>query len=347
MFTRRSFLGTLVSSLVALLGLRGPGRRRGTGRAVESIFITTPAHAGTKPVSPPRVVISRDMNVVTSTGTGDGNRIDRRILGKMLDRAMEKLTDAGSSEAWSVLFSPDDVVGIKVNCLAGRGLSPHTELVDLITERLAAAGVSRDHIIVWDRTDRDLERAGFRINRKGDGCRCYGTNNDYPTDELEFAGSVGCIFSPILSKYATAIINVPVMKDHDLAGVTLSMKNFYGAIHNPNKYHDNNCSPYVADLNTHRFIKDKLRLIITDALTAQYHGGPSFKPEHCWNYSGLIAARDQVAHDTIGWKIIEEKRKAAGKASLAESKREPSYIKQAGERGLGESDPARIEVIET
>jgi len=341
MHTRRSFLGKILSSIGALLG---SGK---FNKSVSSFLTTGPLYAGTPAVPPPRVVISRDMNVFSSTGSTDGDRIDRLILGKMLDRAMEELIGPGAAEAWSDLFSPNDVVGIKVNCLAGKGLSPHTELIDLIVDRLAAAGVSKRNIIVWDRTGRDLERAGFRINRSGEGYRCYGTDNDYPTEELEFAGSVGGIFSPIISKYTTAIINVPVMKDHDLAGVTLSMKNFYGAIHNPNKYHDNNCSPYVADLNTHRFIKDKLRLVITDALRAQYHGGPSFKPEHCWNYSGLIAARDQVAHDRIGWNIIEEKRKTAGKPSLADSKRKPSYIERAGELGLGESDPDRIEVIKT
>jgi len=333
MYSRRGFLRTLVASAAAFLGMRDS--------------TINPAFAGTGSTPKPRVVISRDTSVFSSTGKAENSLIDRDILGKMLDRAMEKLTDAGPSEAWSSLFSPNDVVGIKVNCLAGKGLSPHTELIDLIADRLTTAGVRKRNIIVWDKTDMDLERAGFRINRGGEGYRCYGTNENYPREELEFAGSVGSIFSPIISKYTTAVINVPVMKDHDLAGVTLSMKNFYGAIHNPNKYHDNNCSPYVADLNTHRFIKDKLRLIITDALKAQYHGGPSFKPEHCWNYSGLIAARDQVAHESIGWKIIEEKRKAAGKPSLAESKREPLYIAKADELGLGESDPGRIEVIET
>ena len=39
-----------------------------------------------------------------------------------------------------------------------------------------------------------------------------------------------------------------VVKDHDLAGVSAGLKNWYGVIHNPNKYHDSCCDPYVADV---------------------------------------------------------------------------------------------------
>ena len=42
---------------------------------------------------------------------------------------------------------------------------------------------------------------------------------------------------------ATAVINVPQVKDHGICGMTLAMKNFFGAIHNPNKYHIGNGDP--------------------------------------------------------------------------------------------------------
>ena len=44
--------------------------------------------------------------------------------------------------------------------------------------------------------------------------------------EPQFAGSVGTCFSKIVSHLCTAIINVPVLKDHDLAGISVAMKNF-------------------------------------------------------------------------------------------------------------------------
>ena len=68
------------------------------------------------------------------------------------------------------------------------------------------------------------------------------------------SGEVGSLWTNVLATRATALINVPVLKDHDLSGVGCGMKNMYGAIHNPNRYHDNNCNPYVADVNAHPFI---------------------------------------------------------------------------------------------
>ncbi len=334
-FTRRRFLGAVISSIGVFLGLK-----RLTASSISSPQ-APPSHPLTIPRPAPRVVISRNPAVFEQNSA-----LNPAILERMLDNAMSSLAGKDPGEVWSDIFRPDDVIGIKLNCLAGRGLSPHPELVRLIVKKLVTAGVNMNNIIAWDRTDRDLKRAGFSIRRRGNGFRCFGTNDDYDTDKLEFMGSMGSIFSPILAKTASAIISVPVMKDHDLAGVTLSMKNFYGSIHNPNKYHDNNCSPYVAELNSHPFIKNKVRLVITDALVAQYHGGPSYKPQFCWDYAGLIVARDQVAHDRIGWKIIEDRRKEMGLPGLKESKREPQYIGVAGELGLGESDIERIEVLE-
>ena len=53
---------------------------------------------------------------------------------------------------------------------------------------------------------------------------------------------------------------MPLLKDHDGAGVSIALKNMYGVIHNPNKYHPNGCNPYVADVNMLPDIRTKMRL---------------------------------------------------------------------------------------
>jgi uncharacterized protein (DUF362 family) len=145
-----------------------------------------------------------------------------------------------------------------------------------------------------------------------------------------------------------AVINLPVLKDHGIAGVTLALKSMFGAIHNPNKYHSNAGDPYVADVNMLTPIRSKLRLHICDGLNAQYEGGPSFMPQWMWPFNGLLVARDPVALDYVGWKIIEKKRAEAGMKPLSELKREPTYIATAADaaHGLGTCDPARIERVE-
>jgi len=287
-----------------------------------------------------KIIIGQDRAILDKNGV-----VNKDLARKIISESLKSLTgEKDVANAWKALFSKDDTVGIKLNCLAGRGLSPRKEIVDLIIEGLRLAGIEDEQIIVWDKADLDLQKAGYTINYYSRGVKCFGTNTDYEP-EPEIIGSVGSCFSKIISSRCSVIINVPVLKDHDLAGVSIGMKNFYGVIHNPNKYHDSNCNPYVADLNSHPYIKDKLRLIVCDAITAQYHGGPAYKPQWMWNFNGIIMGTDPVALDKIGAKIIEDKRREKGLPSFKEAKREPKYIATASELKLGNDDLRKIEVV--
>jgi hypothetical protein len=95
-------------------------------------------------------------------------------------------------------------------------------------------------------------------------------------------------------------------------------------------------------------IRQKVRLHICDAITAQYEGGPSYMPQWSWPYNGLIVARDPVALDYTGWQIIEQKRSEKGMQTLKELRREPAYIATAADaqHRLGTNDPRRIERVE-
>jgi len=144
------------------------------------------------------------------------------------------------------------------------------------------------------------------------------------------------------------LINLPVLKDHDGAGVTLALKNMYGTIHNPNKYHPNGCDPYIADLNMLPEIRSRMKLTICDATTAMYEGGPGFKPEHSWKANSLLVAEDPVALDYTGWQMIERKRAEMGLKTLEAEQRAPHYIATAADQDhrRGHCDPGRIVVVE-
>jgi len=301
------------------------------------------AKGGNAAKGPSKVIVPRNDGI----RSGQGVNVD--VVEKMLDDAVMKLTAAGSAAAaWSSLFHKSDRVGIKVNTLAGARLSPHVGLVDAIVRGLRKAGVSSSAIIVWDRANRELQRAGYKIEMGRRSLKCFGTDalpgGGYEPD-VEFAGSVGSCFSQILTRHCSALVNVPILKDHDLAGVSLGMKNFFGAIHNPNKYHDNHCDPYVADLNAHPYIRNKLRLIVCDAVTPQCEGGPAFKPQWSWPFNGMLVSRDPVALDQVGTMIIEQQRKAKRLPSLKQVGREPTYIATAAKHGLGVCDPKLIRIV--
>jgi uncharacterized protein (DUF362 family) len=289
-----------------------------------------------------RVARARRPDVVDSA-TG-AVRVDR--LRELLGKAIASATGTGSpTAAFRRLFRATDVVGIKVNTLAGRGLSSHPELVLMLADWLKEAGVRPSNIIIWDRSDRELEAAGFTLNRRGDGVRCLGTNDDYDWTPREW-GPGGSCFARLLVEQITALINVGMVKDHDLSGVSAGLKNFYGVVHNPNKYHDNGCSPYVAHLAAHPLIKDKLRLTVLDGLVAQCHGGPARSPRWSWPWGGVLVSTDPVAVDAVARQTIEERRRELALKSLAEDGREPKWLADAARLGLGEARLDRIQVVD-
>jgi uncharacterized protein (DUF362 family) len=250
--------------------------------------------------------------------------------------------------AWKKVVRPGEVVGLKVNCLSGKGAATNPVLVEAICERLQQAGVPQKDIVIWDRLNSDLESAGYRVASRKDRIRCIGNDTGGYDNELAVYGSAGSLLSRTLTRTCDAVINLPVLKDHGIVGVTLALKNLFGAIHNPNKYHVNSGDPYVADVNMFPPIRRKVRLSICDALTAQYEGGPSYMPQWSWPYNGLMVARDPVALDYTGWQILERKRVEKGMKPLRELHREPLYIATAADarHRLGTNDPNLIDVVE-
>lgn len=275
-----------------------------------------------------------------------GYKLPKNNARGYVDKALMKLTGkATAAAAWKSFFSPGEKVGLKLSCLPGRHLSTSEGLVMAVVDGLLSAGIRERDIFAWERSNRELDRAGFMVGSSG--INVLGTDH-FPrggySEKIEFAGSVGTCFSRIM-ELVDVHINMPVLKDHDIAGVSIGLKNFFGAIYNPNKFHGNNCDPYVADLCTHPLIKNKLRLTICDASRIQVNNGPAFYPKYALEYGGILVSRDPVALDYTGWQIIEKYRKELKLKTLEQSDREPRYILSAAKLKLGHADPAKINII--
>ncbi|MEJ2053107.1 MAG: DUF362 domain-containing protein [Calditrichaceae bacterium] len=267
---------------------------------------------------------------------------------ELLDEGMCNLFDCIKPvEAWRKLVKPGDVVGLKVNCLSGYG-STHTLLTEAIIEELKEAGITDRDIIIWDRLSKDLESAGFRIQDNKNRTRIIGNEIYGFNNELQVYGSAASMVCNTIVRECDVIINLPLLKDHSIAGLTMALKNMFGAIHNPNKYHLNGGDPYIADVNMLPSIRSKIKLHICDALDAQYEGGPSFMPHWRWKMNSLLFSMDAVAMDYHGWQIIDGKRSEMGLKLLKEVGREPVYIQTAADRNhrLGTNNPNRIEFKE-
>lgn len=305
------------------------------------------ALAGLPATGWPRSARKSTVVVVRRKGVtrGDGGVVGD-VVTEMVHRAVARaLGEVSVAAALARLFRPSDVVGIKVNCLAGKRLSSRPEVAMALAAGLRRAGLPAGNVVIWERSSRELMRAGYHPSTSQKGVRVLGTDGDYEEQPID-AGSVGGCLSRIVTRTCTAQINLPVLKDHDLAGISLGMKNYFGAIHNPNKYHDNQCAPYVADLSAYPVLRQQTRLVVCDALLAQCQGGPAHVPEFTWPFEGILASTDPVALDAVGYRLLEEQRRKRGLPTLIEAGRPPRWLARAEALGLGTADPSRIEVIE-
>jgi len=277
-FTRRDFLkGSAVGAAGVMLGPTGCSALGKEGHE--------PVPNAALPEGKSKVVLIREKEGLGS----DENVMD------MVEQAMIEITgETDSATAWSKFFRPDDVVGVKINVM----MTPTSpKISQAVTRGIMSAGVSEQNIILWDRNDagRGLEGLQVRNERLG-----------FDSKSL----------SRIVSDEATALVNVPGMKVHWLAGVAVALKNWIGAITNINvpdvgvayRIHGNSCAE-CASINAIPAIRDKCRLIVVDATEPLFHGGPQVNPRYLWPYRGIIIGTDPVAVDTVCMKILEAKRR--------------------------------------
>lgn len=295
-----------------------------------------------------KVVIARDASLHGADGKPDGERVR-----DLLDWAIAAYTGKKRpADAWKHIVlqggGQGKVIGLKTNGLGGKGISTHAVLVYAIAERLQQAGVKPGNILVWDRNARDLEACGLTINTDASRVRCYGTDVSGYEDTVETWGSSHARFSKILTRECAMVINLPILKDHEMAGITFSMKNMYGVVDKPFVLHGNKCNPGVADLNAIPTVRDKVWFTIGDAISSVYDGGPGFHPERLWYPNALVVGEDRVALDHTAWQMIERQRAAAGVQSLEAVGRRPDYIATAADAAhrLGTNDPGRIRLVE-
>ncbi|HEK85280.1 MAG TPA: DUF362 domain-containing protein [Candidatus Aminicenantes bacterium] len=127
LITRRDFIRGTISATLGL-SLFKPDW-------VQKSIAETQKNVGNKSL----VVLVRDQNVL------DGQlKVNRQVLASMVERLMLELTGKKDiKQAWLSFFSPKDVVGLVPTPM----MNPtHQELLDLIKESLAAAGIPETNI---------------------------------------------------------------------------------------------------------------------------------------------------------------------------------------------------------
>lgn len=303
---------------------------------------------------------------VNSPAAFSQGKISQQAVGEMMEKGIKELTGKNSlSEAWSLFVEPDDIVGIKLNCLGGSLCSSSKEVVSEIIHGLKLVGVKDDNIIVWDRRQYHMTNCGYKVNRSGPGVKCYGPEieqvgqedmNGYDADtyiESEIVGrsrtnpfkktGTRSYFAEIMSRKITKLINVPVLKDHGTAGVTFCLKNLgFGLVNNTARFHPAPyyCAPIMVAVSSHPIVRSRTVLHILDALNGVWDKGPRARPDYVWQYKSLLIGTDPVAIDRIGYEIIEAKREKEGAPTIGNR---ALHIAECGKAGVGFNSLSKIQ----
>jgi hypothetical protein len=304
------------------------------------------------------------------------NKPDARIANAMLERSMLELTGAKTiSSAWGQFVSPADIIGLKVNPVAGKELSTSLEIVHAIIGQLVEAGIPKKNIVIWDRREFELYDAGFTaenfpgIRITGTECKddkgsfydakgkLYGEaridkdwfywadcEDKYDAETLPYMINEGknSYFGSVITKELTKIINIPILKN---AGptVTLCLKNLaYGAITNTGRLHAKLWGETCAQVPCFPPLRDKVVLNIVDGFIGCYNGGPGANPQFIMEFKTLMVGSDPVAVDRMGYEIILKKRIEKG-VQKEDSPRGTSWINLAASYQLGVADKAKID----
>jgi hypothetical protein len=334
--------------------------------------------ATTKPGMPgpfPGLVVG-----VEHPGSIAGNAYQAEPVRKMMEKGMTSLTGAPSwTEAWRSFFEKGDVVGIKVSPVGGANLCSDATLLHSILDGLKEAGVSGGDVIVYNRYKEETFSAGID-KWVPPGVRMEFASQAYNDTQLDMGGydpdhymEMALIkpgeswsdphfrrsyIAKTVTRQMNKFINLPVLKHHQSAGVTIALKNMsHGMVNNVNRSHltptANACGIFIPSVVSLPAIREKAVLHICDAVRASYHGGPSAKPRFMWEHKTIYFSTDPVALDKTGLKVIDAKRAEVGMPSIALSKPDSAstflncqveHIEIAGSLGLGVFDDKKIQL---
>jgi uncharacterized protein (DUF362 family) len=249
-----------------------------------------------------------------------------------------------------------------------------------IIDGLETAGVRRQDIVVYDRYRAQFLKAGFD-KWLPEGVRWSAATEDYDGIQQAIAGydpdhymdmavtlpgydinnltARRSYASKFITKEVNKLINLPVLKDHQSAGVTLALKNLsHGLVNNVSRSHGsttlNVCGAFIPAVVSMPVIRNKTVLHILDGIKGLYHGGPGARPDFVWEHRTIYFATDPVAMDRVCWKEIDKKRIAVGKKTIALDEpdrfstflhRQPEHVEIAGAMGLGVWEESKIQVL--
>jgi len=278
-----------------------------------------------------------------------GNYVNQAVVDAMTDRGVMSLTDTSTpAEAWGALlpaYTPGQKVAIKVN-LNNASCTDSDNMVDALPQPIISVvrglkliGVAENNIYVYDVTngghlgampERLVDKIaaiypGVLYDAWVSWCTTPMHLGYSSTEKVHFnvpSGKPAISDRPICNALVDAdyLINMPIMKKHGMAGVTLAFKNHFGSLEHCDYVHwsislsgGSYTSTYngLVDIYNNTHIKDKTVLTVGDALYGarinNYGEAPNPWPSF-GNHSpnSLFFSTDPVAIDSVMVDFLNE-----------------------------------------
>ena len=313
LLTRRNALiglgGVVGAGALTVGGIVAVDRLQRFARSAERVI---PDHRVTLDALSPRMVIARGVDPARNV------RAAVRLLG-----GMERFV------------TPSDMVVVKPNIgwdrTAEQGANTHPDVVAEVVRLVRAAGAAR--VIVSDcpvRKSRSaFEKSGILAAAAAAGAEVIVPEESrYLAVRVSERLGVWDVLEPFVN--ATKIINVPVVKHHELTGVTAGLKNWLGITGKLRLMFHEDLQHSIAELAA--LMRPTLTLV--DASRVLMQNGPSGGSLDDVKQVGAVAAGvDPVALDAWGFTLFPDKPR-------------PANLEIAESMGLGQIDFAALNPVE-
>ena len=209
--------------------------------------------------------------------------------------------------------------------------------------------------VMENSTQANLTRIVFEITGFKDVCEKTGAKIIYLDEEetktFEFKGKPSAVDDPkgynlknfrlpetivkiMDNRDSIAYINIPKLKTHSMARVTLGIKNQWGYPQHEDRGKDHNYNLHSKLVDVYEYIRPDITII--DGIEGTIHGHyppTAFEDRLVKQFNILIGGRDTLAVDVVGARIF------------GLTLDEVPHLKIAYERGLGEGNLSKIDVI--
>ena len=208
--------------------------------------------------------------------------------------------------------------------------------------------------VMENSTQANMTRIVFAINGFKDVCEETGTEIIYldeeDTESFDFKGKSSAEDKPtgynlktfrlpktiikiMKNRDSLTYINIPKLKTHSMAGVTLGIKNQWGFPQHADRGKDHNYNLHSKLVDVYEYIKPDITII--DGIEGTIHGHyppTAWENELVKKFEILIGGRDTLAVDVVGARIF------------GLTLDDVPHLKIAHKRGLGEGDLNKIRV---